>query len=171
MPNRVKNRVGVRVGRLVVLERLENRRSSSGHVITRWLCECDCGQTTVLDGGDIEKGNVQSCGCLRAEMNRDQLPVARAAVDYQARGLARRSPDAGYVAAHSRVRRERGKAKYHGCTDCGAPAREWSYDHTDPDEVADEKGRPYSLKPEHYSPRCVPCHRAFDRCEEARVNA
>jgi len=76
-----------------------------------------------------------------------------------------------YIGAHTRVHRERGKAKYFACVDCGGPARDWSYDHTDPDEVTGQhvtgSGRTttatYSLKPEHYSPRCKSCHSKFDQ--------
>ena len=59
-----------------------------------------------------------------------------------------------------------GAASEHDCVDCGGSAYQWSYDHSDPDErVATEPpltGIAYSLNPEHYSPRCVPCHKRFD---------
>lgn len=46
-------------------------------------------------------------------------------------------------------------------------ARDWSYDHTDPDERygRDREGaalHPYSLDPARYQPRCRTCHIAFD---------
>lgn len=66
-----------------------------------------------------------------------------------------------YRAAHERLRVERGRAADYECTDCGRPAAHWSYNHTDPDELT-EKGWPFSPSPEHYSPRCVPCHKTFD---------
>ena len=69
--------------------------------------------------------------------------------------------DATYQAMHQRVRKARGNAAQHICVDCGAPALHWSYDRNDPDERTDVEG-PYSVKIEHYEPRCVPCHKRFD---------
>lgn len=70
-----------------------------------------------------------------------------------------------YRTVHGRLDRDRGPAKAHTCT-CGAPAAQWAYDHRDPDEltavVSGGVAVPYSVKPEHYSPLCHPCHRALD---------
>lgn len=49
-------------GRLTVLER---DSFSSGK--TRWLCRCECGQSTVVIGQLLRNGKTRSCGCLRAE--------------------------------------------------------------------------------------------------------
>lgn len=74
--------------------------------------------------------------------------------------------DVGYKAAHDRVRTRRGPARDHRCADCGEPARHWSYDHQDPNELLGTSGAttgiPYSADPSHYAPRCVPCHKRFD---------
>lgn len=32
-----------------------------------WLCLCDCGNETVVTGGNLRAGNVQSCGCYRLD--------------------------------------------------------------------------------------------------------
>ena len=29
-----------------------------------WLCECDCGNITIVSGNSLRTGNTQSCGCL-----------------------------------------------------------------------------------------------------------
>ncbi len=68
----------------------------------------------------------------------------------------------GYSGAHRRVTAQRGHANTHRCSDCGQPARHWSYDHTDPDEQRTQNGWPYSVDPWHYSPRCASCHKRFD---------
>ena len=60
------------------------------------------------------------------------------------------------------MRRDQGPASTHTCVDCAAPAAQWSYDHADPDEMYTPEGYAYSLKGDHYHPRCVPCHKAFD---------
>lgn len=54
---------GQRFGRLTVIERAG--KTNDGH--RKWLCQCDCGKTTVVAGNDLkkEKGATRSCGCLR----------------------------------------------------------------------------------------------------------
>ena len=128
---------GQRVGELVVIRRLSG---------TQWLCQCDCGSESTVLTGDLTRGTAQSCGDRTTHRRRD---------------------DAGYDAAHGRVLRDRGPAKAFMCVDCGEPAAHWSYDHGDPNELvvpplANRGGYKYSLNSEMYSPRCVPCHKAFD---------
>lgn len=67
-----------------------------------------------------------------------------------------------YGHAHKRVRNARGAAAGHKCIDCGGPADEWSYDHTDADERYDDRGIAFSLDTSRYQPRCVRCHRIAD---------
>lgn len=67
----------------------------------------------------------------------------------------------GYRAVHERVRRHRGPASANPCAHCGAPARHWAYDHTDPDELTASEG-PYSTDESKYIPLCVSCHKYFD---------
>lgn len=69
--------------------------------------------------------------------------------------------DVSYSGAHSRVRSHRGSATMHPCVDCGDPAKQWSYDRTDPAEKQSDMG-PYSADVERYAARCVPCHKRFD---------
>jgi hypothetical protein len=33
----------------------------------RWLCECACGNFRVVNGTDLRKGKVKSCGCLKSK--------------------------------------------------------------------------------------------------------
>lgn len=76
-----------------------------------------------------------------------------------------------YDAAHKRVIVERGRPSDHPCADCGRLAEEWSYDHGDASEIAEARkvaGKYlyecfYSLNPDHYQPRCMECHRHYDR--------
>ncbi len=60
---RVVDLVGQRFGRLVVLERLANRRNDS----VDWKCLCDCGNTHTAVTKYLRAGHVQSCGCLQLE--------------------------------------------------------------------------------------------------------
>lgn len=73
--------------------------------------------------------------------------------------------DIGYSGAHVRVKVVRGPARGHECRRCGGPARDWAYDHSDPDErigFRDGKRLPFSLDPERYEPLCSRCHRLED---------
>lgn len=75
----------------------------------------------------------------------------------------------GYAAAHSRVYAAFGVASGHTCQHCGVQAEHWAYDHSDPDELADENGWKYSADPTHYVSLCAPCHRRFDADARAGV--
>lgn len=127
---------GQRFGTLVVVERVDHR----------WRCTCDRGTERLVSAGDLNRcGDASTCGDRRTH---------------------RRLDVAGYTAAHQRCRSDRGKVQDHACVDCGEQAQHWSYNHDDPDELLAYglSAHPvaYSLKPEHYSPRCVPCHKRFD---------
>lgn len=58
------NLVGQIFGRLTVIERAEN--ANDGHA--RWLCECECGKTTIVNSNVLKKGHTKSCGCLNREV-------------------------------------------------------------------------------------------------------
>lgn len=76
-----------------------------------------------------------------------------------------RGEQVGYTGLHYRLVANRGKASAHTCQHCGGAAREWAYDHADPNEKRDLDKRdhqPYSLDLHHYIPLCTKCHRRFD---------
>jgi len=79
----------------------------------------------------------------------------------------RTSATISYGAAHHRVRALHGLASNYQCVDCNGEAREWTYAHTDPDELSELNSSGstlvYSCDPGHYEPRCKPCHAAFDK--------
>lgn len=131
-PKRRRDLSSKRFGSVVVIA-----EADPGH----WLCRCDCGRETRVRAWSLTSGGTTTCGDgpthHRAEM-------------------------VSYSAAHGRAYRDKGRAKDHPCSDCGEPARHWSYTHADPDEMVDDKGCAYSLDPDHYVPRCVPCHKRFD---------
>ena len=58
---------GQRFGRLIVIERCS---SKDGHAA--WLCQCDCGQKTTVNGRYLRSGATQSCGCLHKEKLADR---------------------------------------------------------------------------------------------------
>ena len=60
---KVIDETGNRYGRLIVLE--EAGRDRLGHAL--WLCQCECGNTTVVRGSSLRTKETQSCGCLQRE--------------------------------------------------------------------------------------------------------
>jgi hypothetical protein len=93
---------------------------------------------------------------IRKHGSIEKRPLPRGVEHSQWRG-----DNIGYNGAHVRVRRERGNATLHLCVDCGGLALEWSYDHSDLNELIEE-GKRYSADPQYYQPRCKPCHESFD---------
>lgn len=127
---------GQRFGTLVVADR----------VGPKWRCVCDCGETRIVSAGDLNRtGDRSTCGVAGKHLD----------------------PRPTYEVAHERVRAAKGSASLYECVDCGNPALHWSYDRNDPNELFGGLNRsanlmPYSTDPNHYVPRCVPCHKRFD---------
>lgn len=55
--------VGQRFGRLVVLR--DSGRRQNFQIL--WECQCDCGETKIINGYSLIRGATKSCGCLRRE--------------------------------------------------------------------------------------------------------
>lgn len=70
-PSNFKDLTGRRFGRLVVLERAENYVSPSGNRSSQWLCQCDCGNTTVVVTSSLTCGITSSCGCKSVETTKE----------------------------------------------------------------------------------------------------
>ena len=60
---------GQRFERLIVLQQAD--KSATGK--TLWLCQCDCGNTTIASRSNLVSGDSKSCGCLNLERLRDRL--------------------------------------------------------------------------------------------------
>ena len=52
-------------GRLAVIGR-HPQSGRSGDA--RWMCECECGQTTTVNASALRSGGTRSCGCLKQEL-------------------------------------------------------------------------------------------------------
>lgn len=52
---------GDRFGRLVAVESVRRNGKRC------WKCKCDCGRFSIVAQGDLQRGKVKSCGCLRRE--------------------------------------------------------------------------------------------------------
>lgn len=51
---------GQKFNNLLVVKRLENAPKGR----PTWLCECECGNQTIVRGSNLKNGAVKSCGCL-----------------------------------------------------------------------------------------------------------
>jgi hypothetical protein len=57
--------------RLYIIKRMENDKWN--HV--QWLCECECGNKTIVNSSRLLKGIVKSCGCLLKETSRQRSTI------------------------------------------------------------------------------------------------
>lgn len=79
-----------RFGRLVVIEYHGNNPANSNAM---WLCQCDCGNKTVVDGVRLRSGITKSCGCLRRDLSSKRVYTNPKFVDYMGRSDQLRNAD------------------------------------------------------------------------------
>jgi hypothetical protein len=69
--SKIKDYTGVRVGKLVVIKIDDTLRPKTKRGNIRWLCQCDCGNTTSIESGDLHKAIINnrnsSCGCYKGK--------------------------------------------------------------------------------------------------------
>lgn len=63
---KLADHTGERFGRLTIIERAPY---AAGNRNPRWLCQCDCGGTTVAVYNNMVLGKHRSCGCLKREVS------------------------------------------------------------------------------------------------------
>lgn len=59
----LKNEIGNTYGYLTVIDRAENTKDGRA----QWLCQCKCGNQTIVLGKHLRSGNTKSCGCYQKE--------------------------------------------------------------------------------------------------------
>lgn len=64
----MENLSGRRFGRLIVLNRAEDKVTSSGYHNVMWNCICDCGNKVTVRAKCLKNGSTKSCGCLAKEL-------------------------------------------------------------------------------------------------------
>lgn len=55
------NIAGKRFGKLIAQERIQDK--TNGKIL--WLCQCDCGNTTIVQINNLKSGHTKSCGCMK----------------------------------------------------------------------------------------------------------
>ena len=62
---KVEDLTGRRFGKLVVKEFYDMNR----HSVSRWVCDCDCGNTVIVKRSSLVSGNTTSCGCKKHDID------------------------------------------------------------------------------------------------------
>ena len=62
--NCLEDLTGKRFGKLVVVKQTKSHVTPSGQKKARWICNCDCGNTSIVSAQDLKTGHTKSCGCL-----------------------------------------------------------------------------------------------------------
>ena len=63
------NLIGQRFGRLQVIELVpkDQRPEKTAKRGNHWICQCDCGNKVIHYTGELQQGDINSCGCLSYE--------------------------------------------------------------------------------------------------------
>lgn len=103
----VKDLVDQVFGRLYVKE-----FKDMGKYGARWVCECECGETTIVATTHLKSGNTKSCGCLKYRIGEDS-PIYNSNLTPEDRINRRKIP--GYSAWVQEVF----KIESYTCQKCG----------------------------------------------------
>ena len=68
--------IGKKFGRLTVIDYYGVKKHHA-----QWLCQCECGLTTLAYAYQLNNGKKQSCGCLRIEKAMEHIPPAKKGKD------------------------------------------------------------------------------------------
>lgn len=58
---------GQKIHKLTVIERAESYTNPNGKKCAQWLCQCECGNQTIVRAASLINGKTHSCGCLQRE--------------------------------------------------------------------------------------------------------
>ena len=68
MGRKIKDIIGQRFGKLIAIKMVDERVNSG---LVAWVCQCDCGNKTTVNGANLRNGKTKSCGCLHGSNIRD----------------------------------------------------------------------------------------------------
>ena len=60
---KIKDLTGQRFGKLIVIERAEDKIEPSGRHRIMWLCKCECGNIKSVQTNSLQRGFTKTCGC------------------------------------------------------------------------------------------------------------
>lgn len=83
----INDLTGQKFGRLTVLEKAEHYVSPNGNYMSRWKCQCECGNIVIANASSLKNGTTTSCGCARFQdltgMKFGRLTVIKRAYEYE----------------------------------------------------------------------------------------
>lgn len=62
--SRAINIAGLKFGRLIAIKPCG--KTNAGNIL--WICNCECGNETIVPTQHLKSGNTKSCGCLNSEL-------------------------------------------------------------------------------------------------------
>lgn len=153
---KTKIQIGDRFGRLVVTKRNGYHISPSGDKVIMWLCQCDCGNTTLVRTTHLTHNLTKSCGCLRAEQKRTKDKIEESAIKKVIREykVNARKRNLEWCLSYPQVREIVTKKCYY----CGAEnsSQKYGFFHNGIDRVDNDLG----YTPENVVPCCKVCNYA-----------
>ena len=72
MPNTNQNLIGKTFGHLTVIKKSKERGAQNEYM---WVCQCDCGKTTIVRTSSLNNGDTTSCGHVHLKQLNDNLPI------------------------------------------------------------------------------------------------
>jgi hypothetical protein len=137
---------GKRFGRLVAVEPTTQTKNGT----YKWLCQCDCGNTTEAAVSQLKNGNISSCGCFRNEQASKRMvginnPSWKGGISF-----------GPYCPKFNEALKEEVREAFnHTCVICGAVEtdKKHAVHHVDYNKVQGCKGMRWSLVP-----LCGSCH-------------
>lgn len=153
MPQKLKDRIGLHYGRLVVIE-FAGMDWDGNHWFSLWECQCDCGNIVIVRGSDLQKGNTKSCGCLRQETANKQGKNHSAYIDGKYCGK--------FTKAILKLKEQKRKHDNYTCQNCGITqeeiGRKLDVHHIDGDNTNND--------PDNMITLCRSCHKIRHKIKE-----
>lgn len=73
-PREITSLIGQNFNKLTVLS--QDGKNKDNLIV--WLCKCDCGNLHKVTGSHLKRGRVKSCGCYRADMEKEKFEKNKA---------------------------------------------------------------------------------------------
>lgn len=145
---------GQRFGKLTVLGQSSSTYISGKNRI-RWLCLCECGNQTLVQGGSLKNGRVKSCGCNQWQ---PQITSKERTINICWKNIKIRAGRKGldFNLTKSNI----GNLIFLPCHYCGAlPTNKHDFENTIPYQGVDRINSDNGYTPDNVIPCCWECNR------------
>ena len=146
----LKDRTGIRYGRLIVVEFAG--WDWSGAIL--WLCKCNCGNEVIVRGNNLGKG-INSCGCLQRE--KVSKIMSKQIGENNANYIHGRCCGK-YTKAIYKLKEQRRKKDNYTCQECGVTQKECLMKFNEILSVHHIDGDDTNNKEENMITLCKGCH-------------